>query len=146
MRWWNSKAGAGWSSVSAAGSCSASAAGRGQEQRQSGALQIGIALQEVAQALGHREDSPSRRQVRHDVIGEVRCRRHHAPSVAQWADSASLAREGDQEIMAAGVAPGLGKTPGDDSTIELAAEFPLHVLRRRPLGVVALAAVGEPGL
>jgi hypothetical protein len=53
-----------------------------QEQEQGGALEIGIALQKVAQPLGHRENPLPHRQVRQDVIGEMRCRRHHAPGIA----------------------------------------------------------------
>jgi len=38
-------------------------------------------------------------------------------------------------------APGPGKTPGENSTIEVAAELPLHVGRHRSIVIVALAAL-----
>jgi transposase len=34
----------------------------------------------------------------------------------------------------------------EDAALQIAAKLPLHVRRHRPLVVVALAAVGEPGL
>jgi hypothetical protein len=55
---------------------------RAQEQAQGRTLEISVTLQEVAQALGHREDPLPHRQRWQDVIGEMRCRRHHAPRVA----------------------------------------------------------------
>jgi hypothetical protein len=67
MRWSNSKAGAGWSSGLAAGLCSASA------------------VQEVAQALGHRQHPLPHRQSWQDVIGEMGRGRHHAPGIARRA-------------------------------------------------------------
>jgi hypothetical protein len=70
-----------------------------QEQAQSSTLEIGVAVQEVAQARGHRQDPLAQRQVRQDVIGEMRRRRHHAPRVARGANAAPLARERDQEIV-----------------------------------------------
>ena len=57
-----------------------------------GASSPRVALQEVAQALGHREDPLPHRQVRQDVIGEMGCGRHHAPAVARWAHAAPFAR------------------------------------------------------
>jgi len=53
-----------------------------QEQPQSSALEIGVAVQEVAQAPGHGQDPLAHRQRRQDVVGEMRCRRHHAPGIA----------------------------------------------------------------
>jgi len=53
-----------------------------QEPAQGRALEIGVALQEVTQALGHGQNPLTHRQRRQDVIGEMRRRRHHAPGVA----------------------------------------------------------------
>jgi hypothetical protein len=53
-----------------------------QEQAQSSTLEIGVALQEVTQALGHGQDPLAHRQRRQDVIGQMCRRRHHAPGVA----------------------------------------------------------------
>jgi hypothetical protein len=78
--------------------------------------------------------------------GEMRCRRHDAPRVARWAHAAPLARERDQEVVPALSAPRPGKASGEDAAVEVAAELPLHMRRRRPGVIVALATVGEPGL
>ena len=40
---------------------------------QGSALEVGITLQEVAQSLRHCQDPLPQRQVRQDVIGEMRC-------------------------------------------------------------------------
>jgi len=55
-------------------------------------------------------------------------------------------RKGDQEVVPAVPASRPGKTPGEDATIEVAAKLALHILRDRSVVIVALAAVGEPGL
>jgi hypothetical protein len=73
---------------------------RAQEQAPGSTFEVGIALQEVAQPLGHGK-YPPQRQVRQDVLGEMRRRRRHAPGVARWAHAAPLARERDQEIVPA---------------------------------------------
>jgi hypothetical protein len=65
------------------------------------ALEIGIALQQMAQPLRRREDPLPQRQIRQDVIGEVGRRRHHVPGVARRAYGSALAREGDQELVPA---------------------------------------------
>jgi hypothetical protein len=53
-----------------------------REQAQGRALEVGVALQDVAQALGHCQHPLPHRQVRQDVISEMRRRHHHAPGVA----------------------------------------------------------------
>ena len=110
------------------------------------ALQISIAMQEVAQPLRHCQHPLAHRQWRQDVIGEMGRRRHHAPAVARGADPATLAREGDQEVVAALSAAGAGDAMGKDAAVEVAAELPLHLFRHRPLVIVTVAALGEPGL
>ena len=62
-----------------------------QEQVQYRALEVGIAFQEVAQALGHCKYPLPQRQVRQDVIGEMCCDLDHAPRVARGANAAPLA-------------------------------------------------------
>jgi len=117
---------------------------RVQEQPQGRALQVGVALQEVTQALGYREHPLPQRQVRQHAIGQMRCGGHHAPRVARGAHAAPLAGERDQEIVAALPAPGPGKAMGEDAAFQVTAELPLHVFRHRPLIVGSGAALGEP--
>ena len=71
---------------------------------------------------------------------------HHAPAVARWADASALARERDQEVVAALSAAGPGEAVGEDAALQITPELPLHILRYRPIVIVAVAAVGEPGL
>ena len=117
-----------------------------QEQAQGSTLEIGVAVQEVAQPLGHRQDPLAHRQRRQDVIGEMRRGRHHAPGIARWTHAPALAREGDQEVVPTLPAPGPGKAVCEDSAFQVMAELPLHTFRHRPLVIVIVAALGEPGL
>ena len=84
-----------------------------QERAQISTLKVGVALQIVAQALRRRQDPLRQRQAR-DVIREMRRGRHHAPGIARWAYAASLARELDQEIVAALSAAGAGEAVGEN--------------------------------
>jgi hypothetical protein len=68
-----------------------------------------VALQKMAQPLRHRENPLPQRQVRQDVIGEMRCRPYHAPRVACGAYAAPLAGERNQEVVAALPAPRPGR-------------------------------------
>jgi len=77
------------------------------------------------------------RQAREDVIGEMRCRRDHAPGVARRAHAAPLAGESDQEVVAALPTTGAGETVGEDAALQVAAEFALDVGRH-------WVAVSEP--
>ena len=43
-------------------------------------------------------------------------------------------------------APGPGKAMCEDSAFQVTAELPLHIFRHRPLIIVTVAALGEPGL
>jgi len=117
-----------------------------QEQAQRRTLESGIAVQEVAQALGHRQHPLAHRQRRQDVLGEMRRGRHHAPRVARGAHAAPLAGKGDEEVVPALPAARAGETVGEDAALEITAELPFHMFRHRPLIVVAVAALGEPGL
>ena len=118
-----------------------------QKQAQGPALEIGVAVQDVARALGYCQNPLlPHRQRWQDVISQMRCRRHHAPGVARGAHAAPFARERDQEIVPALPAPGPGKTAGEDAAVEVAAKLTFHIFRHRPLVIVNVAAVGEPGL
>ena len=115
---------------------------RAQEQAQSSTLKFGIAVQEVAQALGHRQDPLPHRQAWQDVIGEMGRRRHHAPGVARWADASALARERDQEVVPALPAAGAGEAVGQDAALQVAAELALDVGGYR---FITRAGQREPG-
>jgi len=56
----------------------------------------------------------------------------------------------DARVAARGQAGGSGHEParpaGEDATIEVAAKLTLHMFRHRPVVVVTVAALGEPGL
>ena len=80
------------------------------------------------------------------MIGEMRCRRHHAPGVARRADAAPLAGKRDQEVVPALPAAGAGKTVGQEAALQVTAELALHILRHRFVVIMAFAALGEPGL
>ena len=84
--------------------------------------------------------------LRQDVIGEMRCRRYHAPGIARGAHAALLAREGDQEVVPALRVPRAGQAMGEDATFEIAAEVALDVAGER-VGVIAFAmSQHEPSL
>ena len=109
------------------------------------ALEFGVALQEIAQPLGHGEHPLPQRQVRQDVIGEMAAvatmrralheGRHRGP--CRKTRSGSRART---------VHTAPRKAVGEDAAVQIAAKLPLHVRRHRPVVVVALATLSEPGL
>ena len=113
-----------------------------QEQAQSSTLKFGVAVQEVAQALRHRQDPLPHRQARQDVIGEMGRRRHHAPGVARGADAPALARERDQEVVPALPAAGAGEAVGKDAALQVTAELALDVGGYR---FITRAGQREPG-
>jgi hypothetical protein len=79
----------------------------GEEDVQRGVLHRRVALQVIAQTFGHREHPLAHRQMRDDVVGQMRRRFDHAPGGAGGAHAATLA----------GV--------GEDAAFEIAAEFTL---------------------
>lgn len=83
---------------------------RAQEQPARRPLKFGIAVEAVVQALEHHQHQLPHRQARQDVIGEMG-RRRHARGVARLADTASLARERDQEAVPALPTPGRNGGP-----------------------------------
>ena len=119
---------------------------RTEEDVQRQGLHGRIVLQEVAQALGHRQHPLAHRQPRHDVIGEMRCGLDHAPGVAGRAHAAPLAREGDQEVVLTLLTESAGETVGEDAAFEVAAKFPLHIRGHRFGVEVPLAGEREIGL
>ena len=98
-----------------------------QEQAQGGTLEVGVAVQEVAQALRHRQHPLPHRQAWEYVIGQMRRRLHHAPGIARRAHAAPLAGEGNEEVVPALPATGPGETVGEDAAVQIAAELALDV-------------------
>ena len=86
-----------------------------QEDVPHGTRRYGLALQEVAQPLGHREHPLAHRQGREDVIDQVGGGLGHAPGVARGAECSPFARKGDQEIMPAVRTSGAGEAIGKDA-------------------------------
>ena len=62
------------------------------------------------------------------------------------AHARSLAGERDQEVVAAVAAPRTREAVGEDAALQVAAELTLDIFRNRTVVVVAVAALGEPGL
>ena len=73
---------------------------------------LGIALQEVAQALRHRQHPLAHRQRREDLVNQMRRRLGHAPGVAGRTHPAAFARKRDQKIVPALPAAGTGEAVG----------------------------------
>jgi hypothetical protein len=74
-----------------------------------------VTLHEVAQPLWHRQHPLAHRQARENMIGEVRCRLHHAPRVARGTDTAAFAAIGDEVVVPAVTIPSPGKAVGEDA-------------------------------
>ena len=119
---------------------------RAQEHPQGRALEGGVAVQEVAQPLRHRQHPLPHWQAWEDVIRQMRRGLHHAPGIARRAHATSLAGERDQEVVAAVAAPRTREAVGEDAALQVAAELTLDISRNRTVVGVAVAALGEPGL
>ena len=107
-----------------------------QQDVQHRAERLGIALQEVAQALRDRQHPLTHRQRREDLVDQMGSRLGHAPRVAGRAYPAAFARKRDQKIVSALLAPSAGEAVGQNAAFEVAAKLPLHVPRHAvPIGV-----------
>ena len=92
-----------------------------------------IALHEVTQPLGHRQHPLAHRQVRKNMVHQVRRRLLHAPRVARGADCATLAREGYRLVMRAVLAPHPRKTVGQDAALQVFAKCLFYIVPDREL-------------
>jgi len=110
-----------------------------QHDAQCGAADCRVALQEVAQALGKRDDPLAHREGGEDVVDEMRRRLCHPPRHAGRTDTAPLAGEGDEKIVTAGIAVGARKAAGEDAAFQEAAKFAFDV-RRNGIAVPILLA------
>lgn len=75
-------------------------------------IQGGIALQKVAQSLGHGEHPLSYWQPWKNVVGQMGCGLGHAACVARGTHAVPFAGKGDEEAVAAFVTVGAGETVG----------------------------------
>jgi len=108
-----------------------------QKDSQDSAKGLRLALQVPAQPFGHREDPLAHRQRREDVIDQVRRGLRHASGVARGAQPAPLAREGDQEVMAAVRTSGPGEAVGEDAALKVTTKFAFDMGRHAlPVPVV----------
>jgi hypothetical protein len=109
-----------------------------------------IALHEVAQPLGHRQHPLAHRQVRKNMVHQVRRRLLHAPRVARGADCATLAREGYRLVMRAVLAPHPRKTVGQDAALQVFAKRLRYIGQWGVLVALAIDLAGaeerKPGL
>jgi hypothetical protein len=80
---------------------------------------------------------------REDAIDEVRGGVGHAPAAAGRTETTSLAREGDEAIVAAGVAVEPQEAVSKDSAPEVRAQLLLDEARRR---AIAFACARQEGL
>ena len=107
---------------------------------------LGIAPQEVAQALRDRHHPLAHRQRWEDLVSQMRGSFCHAPRVARWAHATALAGKGNQEIVPALPAAGAGEAVGQDAAPQVAAKLPLHVLRHAVPSGVPLAGERQVAL
>ena len=119
--------------------CAQAVCHRAQKDTQDGALHGRVTVQETAQGLGHCAHPLPHRQRRHDVIGQMRSRLHHAPGVARRTYATAFTGEGDQKtkfqcrlmraaryagtkIVPARGAVSAGKAMRQDAAFEIAAK------------------------
>jgi hypothetical protein len=64
------------------------------------------------------------------VIDKVRCRVGHAARGARRADAAAFTREGDEDLVGAGLAADAGEAMGEDAAAQVLGELALDVARQ----------------
>jgi len=79
-----------------------------------------------------------------DVIDEARCRIGHAARGARRADAAAFTREGDEDLVGAGLAANAGEAVGKEATAQIGGEFAVDVAGQA--AAVGIAELGEQGL
>jgi hypothetical protein len=105
---------------------------------------VGLEGRERAQLEREREDELANRHVRDDAVDEMRRGVRHAPAGATRACAALLARERDEQIVTAVIAPAVNEAVSEDTAAKVAAELLLDVARERP--GVRLARPSQKGL
>ena len=102
---------------------------RAQEDPPHGAAQLGVEGEQVAQAPGERDHPLPLRDLGQDVVHQMRRALGHPAPPARRTEAATLAREGHQEVRAAGEAVEAAEAVGQDAAGEVAAQLALDVQR-----------------
>ena len=92
---------------------------------------VGLGRDEGAKVEGHRHHPLADRDAREDAIGDVRGLVAHAPPGAARAHAAGLAREGDEDVVAARASVAAHEATGEVPAGEVALEGVDHVARQR---------------
>jgi len=82
-------------------------------------------VEEEPRPLGKRHDPLAYRHLREHVFDQVGGGPGHPSCGARRAQAATLAGEGDQEVVAAGAAAGAGEAAGQDPALEVTAQLAL---------------------
>jgi hypothetical protein len=88
---------------------------------------VGLERGESAKLVRKREDVLPQGHVRQDSIDQERRDACHAPAAAARADASTVARKGDEKIVAAGVAPDPGKAFRKVAALDVGPELLLDV-------------------
>ena len=82
-------------------------------------------MQEGPEALGDREDPLPGGDVGQHAVGQMGGKLGHGPGVAGGADPSTLAREGDQSLVAAVLIASPGEPMGENAAAQVGSEVPL---------------------
>src|SRR5262249_40472072 len=118
---------------------------RGADDRMDFGREILRRRHPVAQGDGHRDDPLPRRHPGDDLLDEMRRHLGHAPRGTGRAKPASLATEGHQYLLLAGVTAETEKAVRQDATPQIIVEFALDI-GRQARGLWISLARGEKGL
>jgi hypothetical protein len=98
------------------------------------AAELVVVGEDVAEAVGQREDPLAHGNVRQHGIDEVGCALRHAPPATARTEAASLAGERDEALEGAGLAPDAREAASEDAAREEVAELPFD--ERREAGAI----------
>ena len=93
-----------------------------EEQRQQLRLHVSIPREAMVQVEGHRQHPLSQRKPGQDRVDEMRRGLCGTPASAAWTEAALLAGEGDERILAAGIAVNAHEALREDAAVPVAAE------------------------
>jgi len=103
-----------------------------------------VAREPQAQRLGYGQHPLPIRRLRQHAIDEVRRGVGHASRGARRADAASLARERDEDLVVARLAPHAGEAVGEHPAAQILGELPIDVAWQA--ASVGIAELGDQGL
>ena len=104
----------------------------------------GVAGEPQTQRLGQGQDPLTVGRAGQDVIDEVRYRVGHAARGTRRADAAAFTREGDEDLVGAGLAADAGEAVGKEATAQVGGELAVDVAGQA--ATVGVAELGEQGL